>query len=108
MGTNFYVQKDYCENCGRFDEIHIGKSSIGWQFTFEGTKYKSFAEWCQILRASDIIIRDEHENVVRFTDLLLLIKQKQADITNRKHAVEYPKNNWEDIEGYQFIGTDFS
>lgn len=42
MGTNYYIRTtegaDYCEHCGRgeqYKEIHIGKSSMGWQFSFK-------------------------------------------------------------------------
>lgn len=30
MGTNYYLRIRACEPCGRYDEIHVGKS--GWLF----------------------------------------------------------------------------
>ena len=32
MGTNYYWAQTPCKECGRFDERHIGKSSVGWVF----------------------------------------------------------------------------
>jgi len=34
MGTNYYIRYNLCNCCNRYDEIHIGKSSAGWQFSF--------------------------------------------------------------------------
>lgn len=34
MGTNYYIRYNICSCCNRSDEVHIGKSSMGWQFTF--------------------------------------------------------------------------
>ncbi len=32
MGTNYYLRKSKCKECGNEEEIHIGKSSFGWTF----------------------------------------------------------------------------
>ncbi len=34
MGTNYYLRYNMCKCCSRYDQIHIGKSSWGWSFTF--------------------------------------------------------------------------
>jgi hypothetical protein len=34
MGTNYFLRKNICKCCDRYDEQHIGKKSFGWQFTF--------------------------------------------------------------------------
>ena len=48
MGTNYYVAKNYCECCDRYDqEYHIGKSSYGWSFTFHGYKAAQLVSWKQ-------------------------------------------------------------
>lgn len=36
MGTNYYLRLNICPHCGRYDAVHIGKSSSGWRFTFRG------------------------------------------------------------------------
>ena len=33
MGTNYYAKLNDCEYCGRYDEMHLGKSSSGWCFS---------------------------------------------------------------------------
>ena len=33
MGTNYYLRTNICEDCGRYDETHVGKSSCGWKFS---------------------------------------------------------------------------
>lgn len=35
MGTNYYLKYNECKCCNRFDQIHLGKSSGGWKFTFQ-------------------------------------------------------------------------
>ena len=36
MGCNYYLRYNKCECCNRSDELfHIGKSSYGWQFSFQ-------------------------------------------------------------------------
>lgn len=35
MGTNYYLRYNICKHCGRYNEFHIGKSSMGWTFTFQ-------------------------------------------------------------------------
>ena len=37
MGANYYYISNHCEHCDRFDKIHIGKLSGGWQFLFHAT-----------------------------------------------------------------------
>jgi len=34
MGTNYYFRYNICKCCNRFSDIHIGKSSGGWSFSF--------------------------------------------------------------------------
>jgi len=46
MGTNYYVIKDKCECCKRSTrEYHIGKSSGGWAFSFQGYPWNKLTSW---------------------------------------------------------------
>ena len=48
MGTNYYVAKNRCECCNRYDEeYHIGKSSMGWAFSFQGYPWNKLTSWKQ-------------------------------------------------------------
>lgn len=35
MGMNYYLRYNECKCCDRYDELHIGKKSYGWEFSFE-------------------------------------------------------------------------
>jgi hypothetical protein len=53
MGTNYYLVKpeERCAACGTVlghdnnTYLHIGKSSGGWHFCFDGRKHKTVEEW---------------------------------------------------------------
>lgn len=51
MGTNYYLvtPDKQCEHCGSVnvagDRIHIGKSSVGWHFSFQATEHKTPEAW---------------------------------------------------------------
>ena len=51
MGTNYYYRYNICDTCGRYEELHIGKTSAGWKFSFQGydktnfIEIKSFQDW---------------------------------------------------------------
>lgn len=38
MGTNYYWRGNACDCCGRYDVIHVGKSSAGWVFGWHGVR----------------------------------------------------------------------
>ena len=51
MGTNYYHRTNICPHCNRYDERHIGKSSVGWHFNFRGyDEIKTFEDWKKVLR----------------------------------------------------------
>lgn len=98
MGTNYYLHTNYCPCCGKpREEIHLGKSSIGWKFLFHKTKqvynYKSF---CKFIKTGNIY--NEYGEKVNDIELLDYIKTYQQ---YRHHP------NCEIIDGYDFIGGDF-
>lgn len=56
MGTNFYLHAapSVCSACGhdsRPEPIHIGKSSVGWHFSFQTTEYKTEEAWYEAIAA---------------------------------------------------------
>ena len=68
MGTNYYVAKNFCECCDRYDkEYHIGKSSSGWSFSFHGyhaERLVSWQAWKEFLK--DKIIMDEYSERIDY------------------------------------------
>ena len=59
MGTNDYVHEKLCKHCDRYEEIHLGKSSSGWVFSFQynGGEYsknvKEMKKWLKGKRIVD-------------------------------------------------------
>ncbi len=46
MGTNYYHGVPPCSKCGHGVDIHIGKASHGWTFSFHGTDtIRSWKDW---------------------------------------------------------------
>ena len=102
MGTNYYIRENECIYCGRYDEIHLGKSSGGWQFclNLNGKEYyKNFKEMKTWLKGK--IIRSEYNDLVSLKDFLEMIEEKQK-IYNKDdtHTIK--------IDGYRFLDTEFS
>lgn len=104
MGTNYYAILNKCDKCGRYDSIHLGKSSSGWQFVFQyngGEYYKNIEEMEDWLIGKEI--RDENGNVVSHDDFWNMVREKQA---LKEHQENDPKAIR--IEGYTFVDCEFS
>lgn len=79
MGTNYYLEKDKCACCGRSNEIHIGKSSVGWCFSlriYPDDKIDSLQDWLALFAKHPI--RNEYGDSVSAETML-------ACITERSH-----------------------
>lgn len=82
MGTNYYAVSEPCGHCGRGgDRVHIGKSSIGWQFLFapldmeEGKGCHSWREWRAYLADKQIV--DEYGRSHTLAEFADLVESKQ-------------------------------
>ena len=120
MGTNYYQRRNICEHCDRYDEKHIGKSSAGWQFSFQGYKDEakphlhtilSFIDWKKELQISGKIF-DEYGRELSIEEFIELVEGKQSQPHNQyDHCVKEGwnmDNDWKDQEGYAFTSSDFS
>lgn len=110
MGTNFYVKQKRCKTCGHQAEasIHLGKSSHGWQFTFQyngGRWYKNVEEMKKWLKSKHI--EDEYGTTIPYNVFWQLVEEKQTK-EKRNHAKEYPSNRDFMIDGYSFSDCEFS
>ena len=76
MGTNYYVRTNECKECNRYDEQHIGKSSMGWKFLFNPFK-ETFRKWSNYLKKHKDSIYNEYGEKVTLKDLIDLVKEKQ-------------------------------
>ena len=124
MGTNYYVAKNLCECCDRYDkEYHIGKSSYGWAFTFQGypaERLTSWKAWKEFLKNQ--IIMDEYGERIYYDWFVQFIEGPKAPTfvnprgrKNLQHNDECkkdyyynPEYNWDDEDGYAFSTRNFS
>ena len=129
MGTNYYVAKNLCECCNRYDrEYHIGKSSYGWSFSFRGYRAEglvSWSAWKEFL--NDQIIMDEYGERIDYEWFVQNIENEKAPgfvcsngHKNLQHNAEgrkpspsgytwfNPEYDWDDEGGYSFSSREFS
>lgn len=126
MGTNYYVVKNECECCERYDEeYHIGKSSYGWAFTFQGYKAErltSWQAWKEFLKTQSI--RDEYGERIPYAEFVEMIEvYKAPDFIypdghkNLQHNTQgkldkrpwfNSEYDWDDENGYAFTSREFS
>ncbi len=118
MGTNYYHRTDICECCKRYKQRHIGKSSDGWTFSFQGyigeednPKIKSFEDWKRELQADGIIV-DEYGRPMPFDEFVEFVENKNKQPLNhfdwcKKEGYDMSRD-WKDDDGYSFSSSDFS
>jgi len=124
MGTNYYVAKNKCECCKRFDEeYHIGKSSYGWAFSFRGysgNKLTSWVNWKEFLKNERIV--DEYGEEMPYEAFCEMIESYKApgflredgsknllhNTEGRKKGYFDPAYDWDDADGYSFSSRNFS
>lgn len=108
MGTNYYFRHNCCEYCERYDELHIGKSSLGWTFSFRGHKelgINSWKDWQEFIENNEGDIFDEYGSPASLESLRNLVEVKRD---GRNHSVEYPDGHYLDLEGHSFSYHGFS
>jgi hypothetical protein len=83
MGTNYYWRRN-----DRYDEKHIGKSSGGWEFNFQGYRNAvytgnpkddlvSWADWKSRVSETGLII-DEYGTVIPLEEFINLVENVKA------------------------------
>lgn len=104
MGTNYYwrSESNACKECGHdpSEEIHIGKSSMGWCFALHVTdEIRSLTEW-RMEWDGDGAIFDEYGQRVEPEQMLKIITDRSGKrgpgdfgqaFLDRNHAVVGPK-----------------
>jgi hypothetical protein len=126
MGTNYYVAKNLCECCNRYDEeYHIGKASYGWAFSFQGYRAErlvSWRAWKEFLK--DKIIIDEYGERTNYDWFVNYIEEQKSPgyvredgHKNLQHNEQgridkrpwfNPEYDWDDEDGYAFCSRWFS
>jgi len=126
MGTNYYVAKNVCLCCNRYDEeYHIGKSSGGWAFTFQGYKYENLTSWKlwkEFLK--NRTIKNEYGDAISYEDFVTMIETVKSPNFVREDGRKNlshnemgksdprpwfnPEYDWDDEDGYSFTSKNFS
>jgi hypothetical protein len=126
VGTNYYVAKNLCECCNRYDEeYHIGKASYGWAFSFQGYRAErlvSWRAWKEFLK--DKIIIDEYGERTNYDWFVDYIEEQKSPgyvredgHKNLQHNEQgridkrpwfNPEYDWDDEDGYAFCSRWFS
>ena len=110
MGTNFYVKTKKCKCCKhKPNDIHLGKSSGGWQFTFQfnGGKYYKDIPTMKKWLIGKKITNEYNENVSQKAFWKMVDwKQKNEE---HNHAKEVGRLGvYYVIDGYSFSDCEFS
>lgn len=123
MSTNFYAKfkRTNCKCCGQelkepqFDSVHIGKSSIGWKFTFHGYRkgecetfpevvIDSFLSWLTFIKMADHL-ESEYMESISVERILEIIKLKKEGKSHLPYWF-YPEIQVD--EGNEFLFVEFS
>lgn len=127
MGTNYYLKKEKNRKVNEPD-LHIGNSSIGWEFNWQGheaeeyyntPKLMSKEEWMEYIFLNEQLLYNEYDEKVSFKDFAELIESKKpGTIQNQKqlknHYDYYMKKDgycshaFKDKDGFTISTTDFS
>lgn len=117
MGTNYYAIAEECEECGRYERLHVCKSLYLFQghFTWdeEGEPEHwlvSWRDWKQYLRSRVSTIKDEYGKQHDIEDFIARVEEGHRKPPRRSiHPYTVaPDREWVDLEGFQFYGRDFS
>lgn len=135
MGTNYYFRYNLCKCCDRYDELHIGKSSGGWQFLFHcidedidlhnidpksilldisetHVVIDSYEVWKKfinkfVLEYGIAKIFDEYDREVTPAELYDKIDSKRK-LLSHYHNVKEDRQCFLDPDGHSFIRGEFS
>ena len=121
MGTNYYFKiqdTDLCNYCGRGEEgetLHIGKGSVGWEFSFyspSDTDIESWLDWLEFMKTNEGKILDEYNVEISLDDFIDYVEKSRG---KRNHYAymkkEFPyslHDDWCDSAGWSFTRSEFS
>ena len=102
MGTNYYIEFDVCEKCGRAkDSYHIGKSSAGWCFSLHVDSYAG------VMNLGDMrekwkgqIIKDENGSVHSEKGMLDIILNRGSDKPFESKPISY--KSWDQFHSQNY------
>lgn len=112
MGTNYYAQVDYCAECGRVDELHIGKNG-SMLAAHEDRNIRSWQDWKRWLTENGETVRDEYGRIFTLGELVAIFESTSADKRRRQYDWEqqngyYSGRSWLDADGYTVTPGEWS
>jgi hypothetical protein len=127
MGTNYYWHDKPCEHCGRYEEIHVGKSGGHWrgyrhklmddahpEWGYEqrspfGFPVLSIDDWAKVFAERPGRLFDEYG--IEYTDPSLWLSEflpPKGELRDQLDRYFRDGDNWYDPEGFHFSGYEFS
>ena len=110
MGTNYYVRYKICNVCNRYEELHLGKKSVGWKFSFQAIdlvdkdiEIKSYKQWLKFIVDNEAVIYNEDgENILlkEFQDIVKNSLKEKNDIVMYCKKEHEQDECYYDEEGY--------
>lgn len=122
MGCNFYIVEPLTVNnkseANPYDRqnIHMGKSSAGWTFSFhavaEMKTAKEHMAYYQYLVSVGWQIFNDYGEELTFNEFNCMVEAKKNSPHNQEREypsnIEWGKNGWLDPEGNSFSAGEFS
>lgn len=118
MGTNYYIvepltiNNKHQERWYERQNMHVGKSSMGWTFTFHANgqlkTWREHLEFYKYLDSVGWVIINEYGYELKLDDFVALVETKRNE--PHSQAREYPRDDitWLDEEGNSFTDGEFS
>ena len=131
MGTNFYVEPRVSSKDMRvlkkygYDVpcLHLGKSSSGWKFLFQGFYDKPFlgeeidissvSDWKQFVIKNELRIVDGYGKVYTWEQFIKFVDNRQEELSGEENEKTNPLyqiigKTIFNKDGYEFCFSDFS
>jgi hypothetical protein len=125
MGTNYYWRFGACEHCGRFNEVHVCKSSHTWRayphrllnpehpdwgYSVEspvGWPVLSLKDWARVFAEHPGTLWDEYGTEVDDPETFLAEATPPGPERRAELAEYWRDNTFYDPEGFYFIAGEF-
>jgi hypothetical protein len=107
MGTNYYARHGACKTCGHSDnEVHIGKSSGGWNFSLHVLpNLTTLDEWVGYWAEEGVEIFNEYDEKITPEGMFRIITQRShpdgliRHLVDGSHCVGQGEGSWDYIAG---------